>query len=333
MSDMSQAERQIFILMLLSENKRGYSAEELRSRLISWGADVDVRTVRRDIDSLSGICFITEEVHSGTAYFSADKFKLENLTFDSEDLISLTFLMELLHPYENSSMGKNALSFLNRIIEHTGNLNREFVQYFHDYVSLNTNSYHAISDSNPEYEKLLQQAITGCQKVRILYQGFRQEQVSERIIHPYEFILREGNLTVSGYCELRNSLREFRLSRIRQLELLTETFTRQTAPGTPVTRDRFLHLSGAEKENILLRFHGEAAAYVREYDSALADKLETATETDGSHSVLFHRTAAITNDLIRWILGYGDGVEVLEPINLREMIRQRLQTANNQYQS
>ena len=341
-SDMSQTERQIFILMLLSENRRGYSADEIHSRLTNWGASVDIRTVRRDIDSLSEICFITEEVRSGVTYFSADKFKLEQLTFDSRDLVSLTFLLELLRPYEQSDMGQNARALLHRIIEHTGNLNKEFVQYFRDYVSLNTAAARSAgrtadsraggnSDSKRLllYERLLRQAITDHLKVRMTYQAFGQDTTTERIFHPYEFVLQDDNLNVSGYCELRESIRDFRLSRIQDLELTEEPFTRVAEYQPASSGDRFLHLSGGEKMDILLRFQGDAAKYLKEYDSALADRLEK--DPADSSALLFHRSAAITNDLVRWILGYGSGVQVLAPETLKKEIQDHLMAAMNLY--
>lgn len=327
MSDMSQTERQIFILMLLSENKRGYNIEEIHSRLQSWGENVDARTIRRDIDSLSGLCFITEEVRSGTTYFSAGKFHLENLTFDSGDLISLTFLTELLQPYEHSSMGKNALTLIRRIIQHTGNLNQEFVNYFHEYVSLKARPAHANEKDHSDYEAVLQHAITEHQKVQMIYLGFGQETPVTRIVHPYEFILRDGNLSVAGYCELRKAIREFRLSRIQKLTLLSDSFQRQPDSESLDAQNRFLHLSGSEKQEIKLIFHPSAADYVREYDASLADRIEL--REDGS--LLFTRSCAITNDLIRWILGYGSGVTVLAPEKLKKEIHESLSAAVNLY--
>lgn len=342
-SDMSQTERQIFILMLLSENRRGYSADEIHTRLLNWGAAVDIRTVRRDIDSLSEICFITEEVRSGITYFSADKFKLENLTFDSGDLVSLTFLLELLRPYEQSDMGRNAQALLHRIIDHTGNLNREFVHYFREYVSLNTAAARSAitrtaalrqttrpSDADAaRYERILRQAITDHLKVRMTYQAFGQDITTERVFHPYEFVLQEGNLNVSGYCELRGSIRDFRLSRIQQLELLSEHFTRDADYQPASSGNRFLHLSGGEKEDIRLRFHGEAARYLQEYDASLADRLEA--DPDDPGALLFSRSAAITNDLVRWVLGYGAGVQVLAPESLKKEIQGHLAAAQDLY--
>ena len=48
--DVSVSQRQIYILSLLSQNPKGYLAEEIRERLHRWDIDVTKRTILRDID-------------------------------------------------------------------------------------------------------------------------------------------------------------------------------------------------------------------------------------------------------------------------------------------
>ena len=74
----SVSQRQIYILSLLSENPKGYSAEEIRERLHQWDIDVTKRTILRDIDELSLNYGIGEEERSGKTYFYADKYTLKN---------------------------------------------------------------------------------------------------------------------------------------------------------------------------------------------------------------------------------------------------------------
>ncbi|MBP5306336.1 MAG: HTH domain-containing protein, partial [Lachnospiraceae bacterium] len=59
-SDVTQPERLIFILMLLSENSHPFSIAQIHEKVCAYGANVDERTIRRDIDLLSEIAYITE---------------------------------------------------------------------------------------------------------------------------------------------------------------------------------------------------------------------------------------------------------------------------------
>ena len=97
--DISMSQRQIYILSLLSENPRGYQADEIRSRLLDWDINVSRRTILRDIDELSLNYGIAEDERDGRTYYSADKYTLKNVDLTIEDLASLAFAKEMLGEY------------------------------------------------------------------------------------------------------------------------------------------------------------------------------------------------------------------------------------------
>lgn len=326
MKDMAQTERQIFILLLLSENKRGYTISDIHASLEKWNVIVDKKTISRDIDSLSGICFISEEERNGKTYYTADKFRLRDITFTSPELISLAFMLELLKPYQYMTMGRTAQELIHKLLDNTTNLNREFIKHFSGMVTINTNDY--ISDDvNPEIEERIQTAIRNKTKVRIIYHSFGGDEDTIRVIHPYELMINDGALSVVGFCELRNDIRDFRVSRIRVITPLEETFVIPEDYFLKKARSKFIHLSGSVVEQIILSFEGPTAKYIQEYEADLADEIvETAT---GIH---FIRDTAVTDELIRWILQFGSGVRVLNPPHLKEKIRQELVKNLEQYQ-
>ncbi len=325
MKDMAQTERQIFILLLLSENKRGYTISDIHSSLEKWDVIVDKKTISRDIDSLSGICFISEEERNGKTYYTADKFRLRDITFTSPELISLAFMLELLKPYQYMTMGKTAQELIHKLLDNTTNLNREFIKHFSGMVTINTNDY--ISDEvNPEIEERIQTAIRNKTKVRIIYHSFGGDEDTIRIIHPFELMLNDGALSVVGFCELRNDIRDFRVSRIRAITPLDETFVIPSDYFLKKARSKFIHLSGNVVEQIILAFEGPTAKYIQEYEADLADEIvETAT------GIQFIRDTAVTDELIRWILQFGSGVRVLNPPHLKDKIRQELVKNLEQY--
>ncbi|MBH1941612.1 WYL domain-containing protein [Mobilitalea sibirica] len=325
MKDMAQTERQIFILLLLSENKRGYTINDIHASLEKWDVIVDKKTIMRDIDSLSGICFISEEERCGKTYYTADKFRLRDITFTSPELISLAFLLELLKPYQYMTMGKTSQELIHKLLDNTTNLNREFIKHFTGLVTINTNDY--ISDSlNPEIENKLQEAIRNKSKVRIIYHSFAGDEDTIRVIQPYELMINDGALSVVGYCELRNDIRDFRVSRIRALTSLEETFTVPEAYHQNKDRNKFIHLSGNVTEQIIIAFDKPTAKYIMEYEFDLADEI---IETEDG--ITFMRNTAVTDELIRWILQYGPGARVLNPAHLKDKIRQELSKSLNQY--
>lgn len=325
MKDMAQTERQIFILLLLSENKRGYSINDIHSFLEKWDVIVDKKTIMRDIDSLSEICFISEEDRTGKTYYTADKFRLKDITFTSPELISLAFLLELLKPYKSMVIGKTAQDLIHKLLDNTTNLNREFIKYFNALVTINTNDY--VNDAtNPEIEGMLQSAIRNKNKVRIIYHSFGSDEDTDRIVHPYELLINDGALNVVGYCELRKEYRDFRVSRIKSLTILDDTFLIPEDYYKDKNRNKFIHLSGSTNEKVVLEFNMATAKYILEYESELADEIIKADD-----GITFIRNTAITDELIRWILQFGSGVHVLEPEHLKEKIKVELHHCLQQY--
>ncbi len=316
MKDMAQTERQIFILLLLSENKRGYTISDIHASLEKWDVIVDKKTIGRDIDSLSGICFISEEDRGGKTYYTADKFRLRDITFTSPELVSLAFLLELLKPYQNMAMGKSSQELIHKLIDNTTNLNREFIKHFSGFVSINTNDY-ITDDVNPVFEEQLQTAIRNKNKVRITYHSFGQDEDTIRTIRPFELLINDGALNVVGHCELRNDLRDFRVSRIQDITLLEDSFEIPEEYYLQRARNKFIHLSGKENEAIVLEFTGNTAKYVKEYEADLADEIHP-TE----NGITFHRTTSITEELIRWIMQFGSGVRVVNPPHLKDKIKE-----------
>ena len=326
MKDMAQTERQIFILLLLSENKRGYTINDIHDSLRKWDVVVDKKTIMRDIDSLSGICFISEEARNGKTYYTADKFRLRDITFTSPELISLAFLLELLKPYQYMTMGRTSQELIYKLLDNTTNLNREFIRHFTGLVTVNTNSY-IRDDVNPEFEERLQEAIRNNLKVRIIYHSFGSDEDTIRILHPYELSINDGALNVVGYCELRGELRDFRVSRIRALTLLEESFTVPEEYYQNKHRQKFIHLSGTVIEQIILSFDKQTAKYIMEYEADRADEI-IATE----EGITFIRNTAVTDELIRWILQFGQGARVLNPAHLKEKVKQELMNSLKQYE-
>lgn len=325
MKDMAQTERQIFILLLLSENKRGYTINDIHSSLEKWDVIVDKKTIMRDIDSLSSICFISEDKRNNKTYYTADKFRLKDITFTSPELISLAFMLELLKPYQYMTMGRSSNELIHRLLDNTTNLNREFIKHFTGLVTINTNDY--INDSlNPEVEEKLHDSIQNKRKVRIIYRSFHSDEDTIRVIHPYELSINDGALCVVGFCELRGELRDFRVSRIRAITLLEDTFQVPEDYHTDKSRNKFIHLSGSVIEQIIISFDKRTARYIMEYESDLADEI-----VENEEGITFIRNTAVTDELIRWIMQFGQGAKVLNPAHLKDKIKLELENSLKQY--
>lgn len=312
--DVSVSQRQIYILSLLSENVQGYGYDEIMSRLKNWDIHVSKRTIQRDIDELSMNYGIYEEERNGKVYFYADKYTLKNVDFTIEDLASLAFAKEMLKGYRHLSLGKHAISFIEKIVESSTCLNiREFeklsLQFQQDIQNRDN-----LVEIDEKMDKKIQNAMDKLNKISIHYYSYTSDEVTKRIIHPYRFVIMDSNLCVEGYCELRKEIRCFRLSRIKELKVLDERFKKQDIAEK---NHSFLKLMGGVSEEIELFFTGDSVRYVLEYERNRAKKLNQTKQ-----GLYFYQNAPVADDVIRWIRGFGPDVTVLKPQWLANQLKQ-----------
>ena len=71
---------------------------------------------------------------------------------------------------------------------------------------------------------VLSSAVQTGQCVRLQYRSARSD-VTERVFDPYGIVYHAGIWYTIGYCHLRQGQRLFRLDRIRQIEVTSETFS------------------------------------------------------------------------------------------------------------
>lgn len=310
--EMSVAQRQIYILSLLSENPKGYTVADILNRLNDWGVKVSSKTINRDLDDLSVDYAIQEDYRNGKTYYYADKYSLKNVDLTIQDLASLAFAKEVLREYEHLLMGKNAMSFIDKVVEGSAALNKLQFEKLCNQIQLPSQKGGNMDIVKEETEKAIQNAIDNKYKLKISYYSYSSDESTERVIHPYRMILLDSYINVEAYCELRNEVRRFRLSRVRDIEVLDQHFEEMKK----VDNDAFLNLAGTEIEDMELLFTGESIRYVKEYEKSRAKELKETKE-----GLYFYRKTAITADVISWVRGFGPEVKVLKPEWLAKQLK------------
>ncbi len=324
--DISVAQRQIHILSLLSSNPQGFSVNELVDKLRKWDIEISKRTISRDIDELSASYSIFEEERNGKTYFYADRYNLKNVDLTISDMLSLSFIKELLAPYKNTGIGEDGLNIIDKILSNTAHINKMHLQEMKNIIQIVDVKNNKNIDVNVEIEQVIKTAIDKQQKLDITYRSFSNDEETNRIIRPFSIIFNDGYMCVEGFCELRKEIRSFRISRIAKASILEKTFEVPKEYFNTRRDNQFIHLSGVNKEKIIIEFYDKAARFVKEYDSQIADSI---TEID--NGILFEKETAITDELTKWILGYGCGAKVIEPPELVELVSDEIKNMSNIY--
>lgn len=327
MQDATQIERQLHILSLLSDSKHGCTVEEIAKYLARVWIKVSKKTILRDIDFLSSTFPVREEIQGKTTYYVADKFNLKNISFTLNELIALYFTKEIMNSYLALETGINASLLVNKIIAMLPLINRTYIDSLSEYIKVRPVEVVKEKAISPGYLDIISNAIAFNKKLVIQYKAFNSIEETERCIDPYHLEIENGCYQLVAFCHLRNSLREFRVSRIKGIYASDETFIKPDGIYEAYKKTKFDKLSGEQKINIKLKFTGFAARYVNEYEFEKADKLISI----GQDELLFEKGTTMSPEIVKWILGFGFEAEVLEPPELREQIANAIKQMNEKY--
>ena len=142
--------------------------------------------------------------------------------------------------------------------------------------------------------------------LQISYQKEGAANAEERVVEPYLLTAEQGNTALEAYCHNADGWRTFRMSRIQNARVLTETFQPRELP------DSFLHdrLANAPRARVLLR----AGMFLPAWPDVRKDR----TREDGSMEVSVPWLGGAW--LVKRIAALGGGVQVLEPAELADAV-------------
>ena len=177
---------------------------------------------------------------------------------------------------------------------------------------------------------LLLQAIVKKRKVNIRYDLLFERIIIDVELCPYHLLYNNQAWYVLGRSSLHESVRSFKFNRIRKLQITEGCF---------VDDENFdLHdylgkawsmIPEGKLYNIKLKFLPEVAHDVAEVQWHSTQKV---TFMEDSSAVIEFRVDGL-NEIIWWVLSYGDKVQVLAPRILRQRIikiAQRMRSTNQQ---
>lgn len=308
--------RQQFLLRALASSKNGRTADDLHRELSkSLPDEVSLRTIYRDIDDLSAIFPVTEEQRGQKTYYMLlDSFKLEEIYCSFAELMAVIFVNRLLESLGRDPITEAGIKLTQRLIAGLPEPQRLYLQEIYQNFRVE------FSGSEGRGAQILQvfaDAIRLQKAVKIQYNAFASGESSERIIHPYTIYFRQQYYIVA-WCTSRDSIREFRLDRIQEAEILETYFEPDPSFDYEEYSKRcWLALKGEEDYRVVLRFTPEYSPFIKEYMGNKADVLKDLP--DGS--LEYHKTVSMLDEIFAWVLSMGTEVEVLAPEELKTMVR------------
>lgn len=289
------------ILYYILENGK-VTANELADKY-----EVSVRTIYRDIDVISsaGIPIYATQGKGGGIEISDDFVLKKSLLSKKEQeqiLVALKGLEETNKEYENELLTKLSALFK---MKNTNWLEVDFTNWQR-------------SKAYDELFKDMKSAIINKNIVRFIYFSSDKKETS-RNVKPIRLLFKGWDWYVYAFCLLRNDFRYFKLSRIKEFEVLSDNF-----------KDDFnniiLKKEMEYEETVLVKMKFDRKMAFRVYDEVSSDIEE---DEEGN----LYATIELPNDynLYNYIFSYGDAVEVLEPKEIRDKIRNTINKMTQKY--
>lgn len=166
------------------------------------------------------------------------------------------------------------------------------------------------------FEKLAR-AVNESKEIAFDYRKPQGAQAEERRVQPYHLANRENAWYLVGFDLERQALRNFALTRMKSLAVAERKFERP-ADFSPEKHfgKAFGAFVGTGDYRVTIRFAPRAADQVRE--RFWHESQETTELPDGG--LEFTVQLGGLDEILRWILGWGDQVEVVAPPELRRQV-------------
>ncbi|MGN0401648.1 MAG: helix-turn-helix transcriptional regulator [Acetatifactor sp.] len=292
------------------------SKEAVTALFLAERYEVSVRTIYRDIEVLSqaGIPVYTRKGKNG-GIFLMEQFVLNKMLITKEEQ-------------------QQILSALLSVEETTASEEKEILQKLGNFFRTEPVNWIAIdfsdwSDGQRQLYEDIKKAILTSRVICFDYYG-QSREASRRTVEPVQLLFKEYTWYLRAYCRERKALRLFKLKRIKQLEVMDESFE----PGEEWHQKEENQLGNQQgmKESpvdapMITMWIDKKEAY-RVYDRFCESEIETLE--DGNFIV---RAAYPLDEWVySLILSFGASAKVLEPIEIREEIKNRIADMQKGYE-
>ena len=304
---MSKFSNLLKLIILLKSKKR------IKTKELAEALGVSERMIRKYMEDLA-----EANVHVLSTTGPAGGFELigynylAHLIVEPEEIVALKLAIHLLAQNES-------YKFINELEE----LNRK--------ISIITGDEKAYENqelldakNNMDIGLVFQAASLTRNKVEIEYKSV-SSGISRRIVRPYSLLNKNGFQYLIAFCEKKQEIRTFKLVRMQSVRVLEETFEQDTSFDIKTFTKDAIGLFNDEELELVLEIRKPFSYSVSERIYAANQVIEWKNE----ETILFKATMKGKVDIIRWIASMTQYVTVLEPLSLKEEIKEELKRTLN----
>ena len=279
--------------------------------------EVSTKSIHRDIEFMRDRLDLPVEydpVKYGYHY-SEEVSAFPTFQVTEGEMVALLVAEKALQQYRGTTFEKPLVSAFQKIEEALPDTISLNLSEWDESISFRTS---AIPQLDLNIFDQLAKAVSRKKQLELQYRKPGQKKGETRVVDPYHLANINGEWFLFAHCHLRKDLRIFAPARILTIQETGETFQR---PKKFSIEDRLQGSFGvhAGKENfkVTIRFSPQVADYIREKTWHPTQKIKSLPDDSIELSI----TLSSLVEIHRWVLGWGEHAEVIEPSNLRERLR------------
>jgi predicted DNA-binding transcriptional regulator YafY len=194
------------------------TAQELADRF-----GITQRTVYRDIRALeeAGVPISGE---AGKGYSLVEGYRVPPVMFTEQEINALLTAQHYFQKNADKSAYNDLVNVVTKIKAIIRYSEKEKAEKLEDRLYIFSNDKANEKNNETNLLSTIQLAITNCRALKIKYHASYTDTVTDRVIEPLGVYLYKGNWLMIAHCRLRNDLRDFRIDRILNLTVTSDTF-------------------------------------------------------------------------------------------------------------
>ena len=178
-----------------------------------------------------------------------------------------------------------------------------------------------LESGEAQWLSLMRDAVTEHRSVDLEYYTYSRDALTRRRVDPHLVFATLGHWYVSGYCQLAQDRRLFRLDRIKTAELTDGSFE-PPADADAELPPPLMVVPGTGDVKVRLRAPEAVAQLLVEYGGILPAGLpvqQSKTIKGGRREITF--TTYALPWLEKLLMRFGSSIEIVEPVELRERVQ------------
>lgn len=257
-------------------------------------------------------------------YYAVQGYSIDNIPLNTDEIKALVFAATTLEQFKDVSIFNEFSGAVQKIVDAVNVRRMQKDSSSYNFIEFEKMPSYQGSEHLPVLIRTLQERCV----VQFKYQTFQYQKMKHHTVHP--ILLKEfhNRWYLIGYCEKAQKILTYGLDRISEIETDTSIPFREF-DFDPVThyQNTFGIMVHNEPEKIILRFIRKQGLYVL---SQPVHASQEVLEETSEHTTI-KLTMDINYELLSLILSWGPEVEVLEPVSLREVIREKIKKMTDVY--